>query len=106
MFVSVYFVLLFIFTLSAMPCLHATVTKIFPKLKSIKFILSSNMLYCISGAKGTGGERNTLRKKLKRKEGSPLLEMPDLSQSQKISAQDSHGSSDCLSAPLGSPQVG
>ncbi|KAI4814355.1 hypothetical protein KUCAC02_003552, partial [Chaenocephalus aceratus] len=56
------------------------------------------------GAKGTGGERNTLRKKLKRKEGSPLLEMPDLSQSQKISAQDSHGSSDCLSAPLGSPQ--
>ncbi|KAK5918352.1 hypothetical protein CgunFtcFv8_003125 [Champsocephalus gunnari] len=56
------------------------------------------------GAKGTGGERNILRKKLKRKEGSPLLEMPDLSQSQKISAQDSHGSSDCLSAPLGSPQ--
>ncbi|KAK5887894.1 hypothetical protein CesoFtcFv8_016453 [Champsocephalus esox] len=56
------------------------------------------------GAKGTGGERNTLRKKLKRKEGSPLLEMPDLSQSQKISAQDSHGSSDCPSAPLGSPQ--
>ncbi|XP_034060077.1 BRCA1-A complex subunit RAP80 isoform X3 [Gymnodraco acuticeps] len=56
------------------------------------------------GAKGTGGERNTLRKKLKRKEGSPLLEMPDLSQSQKISAQDSPGSSDCLSAPLDSPQ--
>ncbi|KAJ4929595.1 hypothetical protein JOQ06_018618 [Pogonophryne albipinna] len=57
------------------------------------------------GAKGTGGERNTLRKKLKRKEGSPLLEMPDLSQSQKISAQDSPGSSDCLSAPLDSQQI-
>lgn len=44
-------------------------------------------------------------KKRKWKEGSPLLEMPDLSQADKVFSQDSPCSSDCLSAPLDSPQV-
>ncbi|XP_040036842.2 uncharacterized protein uimc1 isoform X7 [Gasterosteus aculeatus] len=43
-------------------------------------------------------------KKRKWKEGSPLLEMPDLSQADKVFSQDSPCSSDCLSAPLDSPQ--
>ncbi|KAM8897706.1 uncharacterized protein uimc1 isoform 2-T2 [Spinachia spinachia] len=42
-------------------------------------------------------------KKRRRKEGSPLLEMADLSQAHKVS-QPSPCSSDCLSAPLDSPQ--
>ncbi|XP_029303348.1 BRCA1-A complex subunit RAP80 isoform X3 [Cottoperca gobio] len=49
-------------------------------------------------------ESNDGSKKRKRKEGSPLLEMPDLSQTQKISCQASPCSSDCVSAPLDSPQ--
>ncbi|XP_068572755.1 BRCA1-A complex subunit RAP80 isoform X2 [Cebidichthys violaceus] len=56
------------------------------------------------GAKGTGDESNNRLKKRKRKEESPLLEMPDLSQAQKISSQASPCSSECLSVPLDSPQ--
>ncbi|KAL6098400.1 uimc1 [Pungitius sinensis] len=43
-------------------------------------------------------------KKRKRKAGSPLLEMPDLSQAHKVFSQASPCSSDCLSASLDSPQ--
>ncbi|XP_059208198.1 BRCA1-A complex subunit RAP80 isoform X2 [Centropristis striata] len=56
------------------------------------------------GAKGTGDECNHRNKKLKRKEGSPLREMPDLSQTQKIDSPASTCSSVCLSVPLDSPQ--
>ncbi|XP_075957610.1 uncharacterized protein uimc1 isoform X2 [Anarhichas minor] len=56
------------------------------------------------GAKGTGDESNNRLRKRKRKEGSPLLEMPDLSQAQKISSQASPCSSEGLSVPLDSPQ--
>ncbi|XP_037604643.1 BRCA1-A complex subunit RAP80 isoform X1 [Sebastes umbrosus] len=57
------------------------------------------------GAKGTGDESNNRNKKRKRKEGSPLLEMPDLSQTQKINSQASPPCSlECLSVSLDSPQ--
>ncbi|XP_042354636.1 BRCA1-A complex subunit RAP80 isoform X3 [Plectropomus leopardus] len=56
------------------------------------------------GAKGSGDESNNRSKKRKRKEGSPLLEMPDLSQTQKIYSQASPCSSECPSVPLDSPQ--
>ncbi|XP_070700231.1 neurofilament heavy polypeptide [Pempheris klunzingeri] len=56
------------------------------------------------GAKGSGDESNNRNKKRKRKEGSPLLEMPDLSQTQKIYSQASPSSSECLSVALDSPQ--
>uniref|UniRef100_A0A8D0APX6 BRCA1-A complex subunit RAP80 n=1 Tax=Sander lucioperca TaxID=283035 RepID=A0A8D0APX6_SANLU len=46
-------------------------------------------------AKGTGDESNNRNKKRKRKEGSPLLEMPD--------SQASPCSSECISVPLDSP---
>ncbi|XP_039632725.1 BRCA1-A complex subunit RAP80 [Perca fluviatilis] len=46
-------------------------------------------------AKGTGDESNNWNKKRKRKEGSPLLEMPD--------SQASPCSSECISVPLDSP---
>ncbi|XP_044077120.1 BRCA1-A complex subunit RAP80 isoform X2 [Siniperca chuatsi] len=51
------------------------------------------------GAKGSGDESNNRNKKRKRKEGSPLLEMPDLSQTQA-----SPCSSESLSVALDSPQ--
>lgn len=53
-----------------------------------------------SGAGGAGNEKNN--RKRTRKAGSPLLEMPDLSQ--KICSQASPSSSECLSAHLDSPQ--
>ncbi|XP_054481679.1 BRCA1-A complex subunit RAP80 [Anoplopoma fimbria] len=56
------------------------------------------------GAKGTGDESNNRLKKRKRKEGSPLLEMPELSQAQKVFSQASPCSSECLAVPLDSPQ--
>uniref|UniRef100_A0A8C2X6K2 BRCA1-A complex subunit RAP80 n=1 Tax=Cyclopterus lumpus TaxID=8103 RepID=A0A8C2X6K2_CYCLU len=56
------------------------------------------------GAKATGDESYNRLKKRKRKEGSPLLEMPDLLQAQKISSQASACRSECLSGPLDSPQ--
>lgn len=43
--------------------------------------------------------------KRKRKEGSPLLEMPDLSQTQKIQSQTSASSSRVLDLQLDSMQV-
>ncbi|XP_029376049.1 uncharacterized protein uimc1 isoform X2 [Echeneis naucrates] len=52
-------------------------------------------------AKGRGDESSSRNKKRKRKEGSPLLEMPDLSQTQKL---DSPCSSESLSLRLDSPQ--
>ncbi|KAG7232248.1 hypothetical protein INR49_009530 [Caranx melampygus] len=55
------------------------------------------------GVKGSGDENNGSNKKRKRKEGSPLLEMPDLSQTQKMS-QASPCSSVALSLHLDSPQ--
>ncbi|XP_040006701.1 neurofilament heavy polypeptide isoform X2 [Xiphias gladius] len=55
-------------------------------------------------AKGTGDENNNRNKKRKRKEGSPLLEMPDLSQTQKIYSQASPCSSESLVVALDSPQ--
>ncbi|XP_051256350.1 BRCA1-A complex subunit RAP80 [Dicentrarchus labrax] len=57
-----------------------------------------------TGAKGTGDESNTRNKKRKRKEGSPLLEMPDLSQTQKIYSQASPCSSESLDLVLDSTQ--
>uniref|UniRef100_UPI003AAB0DCF uncharacterized protein n=1 Tax=Centroberyx gerrardi TaxID=166262 RepID=UPI003AAB0DCF len=54
--------------------------------------------------KGAGDENNNRRKKRKRKEGSPLLEMPDLSQTQKIYSQASPFSSQSSSVPLDSLQ--
>ncbi|XP_063750809.1 uncharacterized protein uimc1 isoform X1 [Eleginops maclovinus] len=57
----------------------------------------------LNRAKGTGGESNTLKKKRKKTEGSPLQEMPDLSQTQEASLA-SPCSADCLSVPLDSPQ--
>ncbi|XP_041808912.1 BRCA1-A complex subunit RAP80 isoform X2 [Chelmon rostratus] len=56
------------------------------------------------GAKRSGDESNTQNKKRKRKEGSPLLEMPDLSQTQKIYSQASPCSSEILDLRLDSPQ--
>ncbi|KAM6907193.1 uncharacterized protein uimc1 [Xenentodon cancila] len=53
---------------------------------------------------GTGDENINGNKKRKRRGGSPLLEMPDLSQTQKVSSQASPCSSECLSAALESPQ--
>ncbi|XP_049897089.1 BRCA1-A complex subunit RAP80 [Epinephelus moara] len=56
------------------------------------------------GATRTGDESNDRNKKRKRKEGSPLLEMPDLSQTQKIYSQASPCSSECVLVPPDSPQ--
>ncbi|XP_037544140.1 uncharacterized protein uimc1 [Nematolebias whitei] len=53
-----------------------------------------------SEAKGAGDENIPCKKKRKRKAGSPLLEMPDLSVSQKVSPDRVEPSS----APLDSPQ--
>nr|XP_046267758.1 BRCA1-A complex subunit RAP80 isoform X7 [Scatophagus argus] len=55
------------------------------------------------GAK-RGGNESKRNKKRKRTEGSPLLEMPDLSQTQKIYSQASSSSSEVLDLPLDSPQ--
>ncbi|XP_035522438.1 BRCA1-A complex subunit RAP80 isoform X4 [Morone saxatilis] len=57
-----------------------------------------------TGAKGTGDESNNRNKKRKRKEGSPLLEMPDLSQTQNIYSQASPCSSESLDLVLDSTQ--
>nr|XP_046267759.1 BRCA1-A complex subunit RAP80 isoform X8 [Scatophagus argus] len=57
------------------------------------------------GAK-RGGNESKRNKKRKRTEGSPLLEMPDLSQTQKIYSQASSSSSEVLDLPLDSPQDG
>eukprot|EP00064_Thunnus_orientalis_P017051 superscaffoldBa00003521_g17126 len=57
-----------------------------------------------SGTKGPGDENNNRNKKRKRKEGSPLLEMPDLSQTQNICSQASPCSSESPSVLLDSPQ--
>ncbi|XP_056267306.1 uncharacterized protein uimc1 isoform X2 [Pseudoliparis swirei] len=56
------------------------------------------------GAKATGEESNNRLKKRKRKEGSALLEVPGLSQAQKISSQASACRSECLPVPPDSPQ--
>lgn len=61
-------------------------------------------VFLFPGVKGSGDENNGWSKKQKRKEGSPLLEMPDLSQTQKKS-QASPCSSEALSLRLDSPQV-
>ncbi|XP_061596526.1 BRCA1-A complex subunit RAP80 isoform X2 [Cololabis saira] len=58
----------------------------------------------VNSAKGAEDENINRNKKRKRKEESPLLEMPDLSQTQKISRQTSPCSSECLSAALDSSQ--
>ncbi|KAK2882244.1 hypothetical protein Q8A73_022754 [Channa argus] len=55
-------------------------------------------------SKESGDEMNTRNKKRKRKEESPLPEMPDLSQTQKIYSQTSPCSSESLSVPLDSPK--
>ncbi|KAK2828043.1 hypothetical protein Q5P01_019077 [Channa striata] len=49
-------------------------------------------------------ENNTRNKKQDRKEGSPLPEMPDLSQTQNIYSQTSPHNSESSSVPLDSPQ--
>ncbi|XP_073335854.1 uncharacterized protein uimc1 [Pagrus major] len=56
------------------------------------------------GAKRSGDGSGYWNKKRKRKEGSPLLEMPDLSQTQKINSQASTCSSDVLELHLDSQQ--
>ncbi|XP_070838610.1 BRCA1-A complex subunit RAP80 [Chaetodon trifascialis] len=56
------------------------------------------------GAKRSADESNNSNPKRKRKEGSPLLEMPDLSQTQKIYSQASPCSSEIPDLPLDSPQ--
>ncbi|XP_040907618.1 BRCA1-A complex subunit RAP80 isoform X2 [Toxotes jaculatrix] len=55
-------------------------------------------------AKETGGENNNRNKKRKRKEGSPLQEMPDLSQTQNVYSQTSPCSSESVSVPLDSQE--
>ncbi|XP_029925242.1 uncharacterized protein uimc1 isoform X2 [Myripristis murdjan] len=54
--------------------------------------------------KKRGDENNNRSKKRKRKDGSPLLEMPDLSQTQKIYSQTSPFSSQSVSVPLDTQQ--
>ncbi|CAJ1063288.1 BRCA1-A complex subunit RAP80 isoform X2 [Xyrichtys novacula] len=56
------------------------------------------------GAEGAGDESPKRSKKRRKKEGSPLLEMPDLSQTQKISTQDSPVTPELLDLQLDSPQ--
>ncbi|XP_030294348.1 uncharacterized protein uimc1 isoform X2 [Sparus aurata] len=56
------------------------------------------------GAKRSGDGVCNWNKKRKRKEGSPLLEMPDLSQTQKINSQASTCSSEVLELHLDSQQ--
>ncbi|XP_036974949.1 uncharacterized protein uimc1 isoform X1 [Acanthopagrus latus] len=56
------------------------------------------------GAKRSGDGGCSWNKKRKRKEGSPLLEMPDLSQTQKINSQASTCSSEVLELHLDSQQ--
>uniref|UniRef100_UPI0037E840C5 BRCA1-A complex subunit RAP80 n=1 Tax=Semicossyphus pulcher TaxID=241346 RepID=UPI0037E840C5 len=56
------------------------------------------------GAKESGDESQHRSKKRKRREGSPLLEMPDLSQTQKNASQASICSSEPLDLQLDSPQ--
>ncbi|KAG8008440.1 BRCA1-A complex subunit RAP80 [Nibea albiflora] len=56
------------------------------------------------GAQRSADESNNWNKKRKRKEGSPLMEMPDLSQSQKIYSQASPCGSDTVDLVLDSPQ--
>ncbi|XP_026227430.1 BRCA1-A complex subunit RAP80 isoform X3 [Anabas testudineus] len=58
----------------------------------------------LNQAKRTGDENNNRNKKWTRKDRSPLPEMPDLSQSQKIYSLASPCSSESLSVPLDSPQ--
>lgn len=59
----------------------------------------------LPGAQRSADESNNLNKKRKRKEGSPLMEMPDLSQSQKIYSQASPCGSETVDLVLDSPQV-
>ncbi|XP_034539259.1 uncharacterized protein uimc1 isoform X3 [Notolabrus celidotus] len=56
------------------------------------------------GAEGPGDESPKRSKKRKRREGSPLLEMPDLSQTQKTSCLGSPRSSESLVLQLDSTQ--
>ncbi|XP_027129353.1 BRCA1-A complex subunit RAP80 isoform X2 [Larimichthys crocea] len=56
------------------------------------------------GAQRSADESNNWNKKRKRKEGSPLMEMPDLSQSQKIYSQASPCGSETVDLVLDSPQ--
>ncbi|XP_076024531.1 uncharacterized protein uimc1 isoform X2 [Genypterus blacodes] len=60
---------------------------------------------CTSDTDVTRGDGNNHRgKKRKRKDGSPLLEMPDVSQAQKKESQASAFITDPLSVPLDTPQ--
>lgn len=64
--------------------------------------LSSSFLF--SGTKRSTDE-STMSRKRKRKEGSPLLEMPDLPPTQKIPSQTSPSSSDVPDLQLDSLEV-
>ncbi|XP_016521838.1 uncharacterized protein uimc1 isoform X1 [Poecilia formosa] len=57
-----------------------------------------------SGAVGPGDEIITRRKKLRKQAGSPLMKMPDLSQTQNVSSQNSPSITESVSAHLDSPQ--
>ncbi|XP_008426924.1 BRCA1-A complex subunit RAP80 isoform X1 [Poecilia reticulata] len=57
-----------------------------------------------SGAVGPGDEIITRRKKQRKQAGSPLMKMPDLSQTQKVSSQISPSITESFSAHLDSPQ--
>lgn len=58
--------------------------------------------FCVPAGSGDGDNRNLKRK---RKAGSPLPEMPNLSQTQKVYSQASPCSSESLPALPDSPQV-
>ncbi|XP_068186599.1 BRCA1-A complex subunit RAP80 isoform X2 [Antennarius striatus] len=57
-----------------------------------------------AGARGLGGEESQLTNVLQRRTGSPLLEMPDLSQTQKITSQASPCTPDVPHLLPNSPQ--
>ncbi|XP_032431399.1 BRCA1-A complex subunit RAP80 isoform X2 [Xiphophorus hellerii] len=57
-----------------------------------------------SGAVGPGDEIITRRKKRRKQAGSPLMGMPELSQTQKVSCENSPSITEPVSAHLDSPQ--
>lgn len=72
--------------------------------KTAVFLIQKTCCIVFPGANQCGNEGKK-NKKRKKKEGSPLLEMPDLSQTQKIYSQASPGGSEVLDLAVDSPQV-
>lgn len=72
--------------------------------KTAVFLLQQTCCIVFPGANQCGNEGKK-NKKRKKGEGSPLLEMPDLSQTQKIYSQASPGGSEVLDLAVDSPQV-